>query len=525
MNTEFVTIVPHPAKWISINSINPPPNSDPSLLPSLIQLTQPSPSSSTQTHHSIITSFMPSTIPSFNDNNAIQGLAPIKNSHSPYSDFIAKGYRSGRRSAIIPCKISNNKKDWIIAYQQDNEPLTPCDIKEATDLIRLKGCGMWIESDQCEFPGFTLRETTSCHAKNDEKLYEIRGCAFKNTALTEIYATQKISESLARINVTCGNIPLGTWFYDPIDQDQTPLIQKAVVVMKTLGDKRLETHLLAGMEQLLKEIDPEEAEKAKNKIKEAYAKHKTVKLGDELHSYTKSSFVPRNEMANVCMSLIGSTEEGHFSSMNDPIYISLGYIPSNEIKEALKGIKCKGFDLSSLVELYTQIGFECGRSLASIHRAGFLWGTYVDHCESEVHCNAHPDNMIILSKELAKQHNQLLAPVDFDMAFEARCAFNIWLNEPKPDPTIVSDNFSAEHCNLLSDIVGLAASFPGMSTAISHREQPTGNILIVLESLRDAAAWAYLHSYTNPAQTREFSCDELYPIIEMALKYTENVQS
>ena len=526
MNTEFVSLVPIPGKYFSNNSIIPPITHIKSNITNFFDKYLPRFSSNESSQNKlVIISVLPATVASYDKEKYIKGLAPIKNDQSPFSSFHCKAYRSGRRSAIVPCKETKNDNDWIIAYSTNGTKYTPSTFEDATDYIRLKGCGMWLEQDKVKLPGFTLQETQSCHYNGEDKIYEIRGCAFEDTAFTELYATKTISESLSKFNIACGNIPLGTWIYDPIQGDEAPLIHKNVIVMKTLGDKRLETHLLAGLEKLINEISDDKALEAANRIRSLYLKHGITKLGDEFKSFSKSSSINRNDMEKECTRLIGSTESGHFQKMSEIDLIKAGYVPSNELKEALNGINCRSFNLSSFVDLFSRIGYEAGRVLASIHRAGFLWGTFVDHNESELHCNAHPDNLIVLSKELAQKYHQLFAPVDFDMAFEAKCAINIWMNKPTPDPTIVTSNFSAEHDNLLKDIVGLAATFPGMSTAIQQRPQPTGNKLILLESLRDAASWEYIFSYIDPSVEKQFNIDELYPIISSALEYTNGIQS
>lgn len=43
------------------------------------------------------------------------------------------------------------------------------------------------------------------------------------------------------------------------------------------------------------------------------------------------------------------------------------------------------------------------------------WGYFTDHNPFEPHCNAHPNNFLVLDPLL---HSHLLAPVDFDMAYE-----------------------------------------------------------------------------------------------------------
>ena len=115
----------------------------------------------------------------------------------------------------------------------------------------------------------------------------------------------------------------------------------------------------------------------------------------------------------------------------------------------------------------------------------------------------------------------------------SRCSVNIWEEEAKKDSTIVESNFATEHNNFLLDIVGLSATFEGMSTAISSREQAVGDSSVVYESLRDISSLSYLHSYNNPQDGRKERKEQLsnsdiegiYRIIEASLEETKENQS
>ena len=56
-------------------------------------------------------------------------------------------------------------------------------------------------------------------------------------------------------------------------------------LMKTLGDKRLETHLLAGIEKVFLQMKDEDKKTVAERIKAVYKKHGFEKAGDELKSY------------------------------------------------------------------------------------------------------------------------------------------------------------------------------------------------------------------------------------------------
>jgi hypothetical protein len=331
------------------------------------------------------------------------------------------------------------------------------------------------------------------------------------------------------LNIQIGNIPLGIWIYNTVEGDQTPKIQKHVIIHKTFGDKRLETHLLNGIEQILYHIDNENISNAVNIIKDLYKKYNILELGDKIKTFSKISKIPNN-IINLNEKLYNDfkTKANYTYVLNDyEKLISNGIIPSKELIQHLKQINFtlnnKIFNFGNLAELFAQIGYESGRVLSLIHRSGCLWGTYIDHCENECHCNSHPDNFIILDINDAKKFNQILGAVDFDMAFEARCAVNIWTQ--KKDPSMVYDNQYAEFESLIKDICGLGASFPGISTAIQYRKQPEGELSIILNALRDIAVWEYFNSYDNPILERPFKIDEYYEIINIALNYTKNIYS
>lgn len=48
------------------------------------------------------------------------------------------------------------------------------------------------------------------------------------------------------------------------------------------------------------------------------------------------------------------------------------------------------------------------------------WGFYIDHNPFEPHCNAHPNNFIVLDLEASynSENCNLLAPLDYDMAYD-----------------------------------------------------------------------------------------------------------
>ena len=97
--------------------------------------------------------------------------------------------------------------------------------------------------------------------------YNTRGSQYVSTCFRELYYSERINEELKKINIPCANLPVGFWKYDknlnilsnekvkkedmPVIQNQIPEIDKYCGIFRTLGDKRLRTHLLCGMEKIL----------------------------------------------------------------------------------------------------------------------------------------------------------------------------------------------------------------------------------------------------------------------------------
>mmetsp|Transcript_6777 Transcript_6777/g.9867 ORF Transcript_6777/g.9867 Transcript_6777/m.9867 type:complete len:397 (+) Transcript_6777:110-1300(+) len=175
----------------------------------------------------------------------------------------------------------------------------------------------------------------------------IRGCTFYNTASRELYYTMKIQEQLGD-KMKLANKPIGFFVYPSVSS-----IDKCCCVMETIGDRRLSAHVLYGCEQYLATLKPPQKLPFKNR--------------------------------ETLMLLLTKNQDDLFHQI---------HLFSNEIKK--------------LATLYGYWGFLCGSFLKTLHEHHFNWGTYAD--KLGFHCNAHPNNFVILS-------DGQLAPLDFDMAF------------------------------------------------------------------------------------------------------------
>ena len=103
---------------------------------------------------------------------------------------------------------------------------------------RLKGCG---NHDK----GVVVRE-------NAGGWRDLRGVAFVHTAARELYWTTRLATAIER--TPSANIALGRFLYSAPNApfgDKEPNLRPACVVHQTLGDRRLGTHVLAGLHLLL----------------------------------------------------------------------------------------------------------------------------------------------------------------------------------------------------------------------------------------------------------------------------------
>ena len=149
--------------------------------------------------------------------------------------YIKKAYGSGVRSAVV--KLSRCTQNG--------------DSAKDTAWYRLKGCGNYDE-------GFVAKEIR--HMKYSKKLnkfaevtfLQIRGSAFVHTAVCENYVGAKLAPLMRLFNVLPGNFPFGYWRYNGVEQlpfghENIDMFQTACIIERTIGDRRLHTHLLSGL--------------------------------------------------------------------------------------------------------------------------------------------------------------------------------------------------------------------------------------------------------------------------------------
>ncbi|KAK8886879.1 hypothetical protein M9Y10_037912 [Tritrichomonas musculus] len=539
--TNEIILVPVPGVWISSQSIQPAPAADLENSKTTFELFKPKRYSSDNENFCIVPA-MPAVPPFIDESdlkealNNIEISAPLKGRESPYSNKKSRGYRSGRRSCVVPCRKINfnqvlSSSDWVIGTDGSNGSKYIVDFENGDELIRVKGCGMWLPDDDLPFPAITLQESESRHAPEGCHVSEIRGVCFENTACTESSATNQISEVLAKFGILSGNYPLGFWIYKDIQNDIAPLITKTVSIFKTLGDRRLESHLLTGFEKLLsKKYDQTFANGVIESIMPLYENMKerfpsnNFRTTLKIHSIDKSAINAKiKDGSFFCF------EDFDFENYRDDDLRKRGIIPTYEIYKALEHIDN---DFVNLLKLYGRIGFEVGRILSLIHRAGYLWGSFTDHNEYLFHCNAHCDNLVVLSKEKCLSNKnilQILAPIDFDMAFKKESAINTWRQTPFPDSTYVTANIPAEFLFMMEDVGGSFATFENASNFFKPRPQPPGLLVNLLWLLRDCGVYEFCQGYQKihmqGCKGNDISVDDIYKLIQEGLNETIDLNS
>ena len=347
----------------------------------------------------------------------------IKN-YSPYYKCIV----SGHRSAII------------------KDPKTG-------KYYRLKGCG----NDEL---GFNLLKSEGYLTE-----YNTRGSQFVSTCFRELYFSEKVNEVLKKIDIPCANLPKGFWKYDknlkilpndkvkeeeiPILENKIPEVDKYCGIFSTLGDKRLRTHLLCGLEKLLEKIAKlciskgVIKEETLNEIKKIFPEarlpdkietYKTISLfgpnaSEKFDEWCKKPVYSKEKYDSIisCKKLKKEIKENKFlnifleqSEKYDELFPLITEGMTEKHKNMIRIILDKLIEkqnngkkfFETLLNIYTRIGYEVGKIKKCLQENHINWGSYIDR-GFDYHCNAHSNNLVILPQG----NNSLLAPLDFDLAF------------------------------------------------------------------------------------------------------------
>lgn len=84
--------------------------------------------------------------------------------------------------------------------------------------------------------------------------------------------------------------------------------------------------------------------------------------------------------------------------------------------------------------IFIRCGAECGKVKRILDEATISWGFFTDHQVFEPHCNAHPNNLILLDPS-ENEHGNILGVLDLDMAYN----FDAFVNIIDPNPILFTD--------------------------------------------------------------------------------------
>ena len=318
---------------------------------------------------------------------------------------------------------------------------------------RLKGCG----NDEL---GFNLLKSEGYLSE-----FNTRGSQYISTCFRELYFSEKVNETLKKINIPCANLPVGFWKYDkdlhilpdekvkkediPILENQIPEVDKYCGIFTTLGDKRLRTHLLCGLEKILEiiatlctskgVIKEEELNNIKkifpeSRLPDKIETFKTISLfgpksGESYDEWCKKPVYQKEKYDSIisCSKFKKEIKENKYlkifleqSEKYDELFPLFSEGKSEKHQNMIRNIlnklieeqkKGKKF-FDNLLNIYIRIGYEVGKIKKCLQEGHINWGSYIDRV-FDYYCNAHANNLVILPQG----YNSLLSPLDFDLAF------------------------------------------------------------------------------------------------------------
>lgn len=188
--------------------------------------------------------------------------------------------------------------------------------------------------------------------------------------------------------------------------------------------------------------------------------------------------------------------------------------------------------LRLLAQVYIRAGADMGQIVRLFFENELNWGYFADHSDLIFHNNMHPNNFVVLSPKFAR--DQLLAPLDFDIAFCKDEFINIDLDEDNQNYGR-NDAQLFERFQLMSKL-SLEMSLSGVEmmgnfklqtfdfTKFPKDIQSMHDLLKVC--LKDGQRIAYIEQMERVPQTNKVTLTgnkQIYDLIEMALLLTNEI--
>jgi hypothetical protein len=360
----------------------------------------------------------------------------------------------------------------------------------------------------------------------------------------------RLIESLDATGVISANVPVAYALYGPSLSPfpSLPDARPTCVIAETVGDRRLGTHVLAGLELLLSalilenKVDSQlllqafpidrpgrESEKLEEII-DTGAFMTDYMLGTSLQGGERDGrglMWPSTPRDHTTLAFMGAKdfalpERSPATGVYPPQWTNAGPIamPSkwqrvwDDTCTRLQGLldtlrrKTSQDNTTVLAYTYSRIGFDAGRVLRGLHQCGLSWGTYQDEmCRrewDEWHCNAHANNFVIIPEGYAATATEsdtqapqgtLLSFLDLDMAFSRES----FLSE---DGTVgvagaaFDQILWREHVSLMEVLAGSDSSTGVPQIAKSAVASSRGGVVPAIQtSLYDTLILGYLAAY------------------------------
>lgn len=429
---------------------------------------------------------------------------------------------------------------------------------------RLKGCG---NDDK----GFPVRLTRA----GETYWQDVRGSAFPHTTVSplliyslhdifynmmyviyqirELAITTLLSQALDTSGIVSANEAVAYYIYDeqpfPTVSDARP----TCIIERTIGDRRLGTHVLAGLELLLPHF-LSEADIDTAKLFAAFPEKRPGKESGSIENISETGAIMTDYMLGT--SLAGSEADGKgfswpdldrdgsilaFMGTSDTAlpektpetgvypdqWTNEGPVPMSQkwrtewddtcmrLKHHLEALRSKSPNTNGtnlLAYLYSRMGLDAGRVLRGIHSSGLSWGTYQDAmCRKdydEWHCNAHANNFVIIAEDTfpsdhPKGHS-ILSFLDLDMAF-SRDAFISDDGHVGVSSKQFSDILWREHVSLMEVLAGNDSSTGVPQVARSVVESREAKFKAVQSSLYDTLIMGYLYGFFDGDQGGKYA--------------------
>lgn len=414
-------------------------------------------------------------------------------------------------------------------------------------LVRLRG-GTWYRLKGCGAgdAGFPVRR--SAGAGGAAPWRDIRGCAFPREAATELAMSARLSSALAAHSSLCANGAAALVLYG--GAAQLPLgtaVPTACIVATTLGDRRLGTHVLAGLELLLPRLldaalvdtaalgrafpparpraggaEPWRVVPTAQFVEdhvlacsEAFMSGAAPARADAGWSWTAA------RDASTLASIVGGDLEASLARSEAAAAAAASALPpppqfTAAGARAMPPAWCARWartcaelhaahaaaprGASPLGYLYARLGYDAGCIIAGLRAAGVCWGTYQDAmCARELgawHCNAHSNNLIVVAEGAlptgALGAQRLLAALDFDMAFDARSHVDAASGSVGVAPELFARLLDFERVSMLSVLAGAdTTSGVPMGVLAAVREATSPLLEAVKSALTDTLVRAY----------------------------------